>query len=60
MRDLPSLKSLRAFEAAARNGSLTAAANELCIGQGAIATRSEFSKTISASACSSGSSTASN
>lgn len=36
MRDLPSLKSLRAFEAAARNGSLTAAANELCIGQGAI------------------------
>ncbi|MEI2296654.1 LysR family transcriptional regulator [Ensifer sp. MJa1] len=36
MRDLPSLKSLRAFEAAARNGSLTAAADELCIGQGAI------------------------
>lgn len=36
MRDLPSLKSLRAFEAAARNGSLTAAADELCIGQGAV------------------------
>lgn len=36
MRDLPGLKSLRAFEAAARCGSLTAAADELCVGQGAI------------------------
>lgn len=36
MRDLPGLKSLRAFEAAARGGSLTAAADELCVGQGAI------------------------
>ncbi len=36
MRDLPGLKSLRAFEAAARCGSLTAAADELCVGQGAV------------------------
>lgn len=36
MRDLPSLKSLRSFEAAARNGSFTEAANELCVGQGAV------------------------
>lgn len=36
MRDLPGLKTLRAFEAAARLGSLTAAADELCVGQGAI------------------------
>lgn len=36
MRKLPGLKTLRAFEAAARGGSLTAAADELCVGQGAI------------------------
>lgn len=31
MRKLPPLNSLRAFEAAARNGSFTAAADELCV-----------------------------
>lgn len=31
MRKLPPLNSLRAFEAAARHGSFTAAANELCV-----------------------------
>jgi len=36
MRRLPSLGALRAFEAAARNLSFTAAANELCVTQAAI------------------------
>lgn len=60
MRDLPSLKSLRAFEAAARNGSLTAAADELCIGQVRSATRSGIWNSISAFGSSSENSTVSN
>lgn len=36
MRNLPNLKALRAFEAVARHNSLTAAADELCVGQSAI------------------------
>lgn len=35
-RRLPSLNALRAFEAAARQESLTKAANELCVTQGAV------------------------
>jgi len=36
MKSLPPLKSLRAFEAIARNGSFTKAALELCVSQGAV------------------------
>ena len=36
-RDIPSLAALRAFEAAARHGSLTAAARELNVTHAAIA-----------------------
>lgn len=36
MRRMPSLKSLQAFEAAARRGSFTAAADELCVTASAI------------------------
>ena len=35
-RNLPPLNALRAFEAAARNGSFTRAAGELCVTQGAV------------------------
>jgi LysR family transcriptional regulator, glycine cleavage system transcriptional activator len=35
-RSLPPLNALRAFEAAARNGSFTRAAEELCVTQGAV------------------------
>jgi LysR family transcriptional regulator, glycine cleavage system transcriptional activator len=35
-RNLPPLNALRAFEAAARNGSFTRAADELCVTQGAV------------------------
>jgi LysR family transcriptional regulator, glycine cleavage system transcriptional activator len=35
-RSLPPLNALRAFEAAARNGSFTRAADELCVTQGAV------------------------
>jgi LysR family transcriptional regulator, glycine cleavage system transcriptional activator len=35
-RNLPPLNALRAFEAAARNGSFTRAAEELCVTQGAV------------------------
>lgn len=35
-RHLPSLNALRAFDAAARHGSLTRAADELCVTQGAV------------------------
>ena len=35
-RDLPPLNALRAFEAAARHGSFTRAAEELCVTQGAV------------------------
>src|SRR5258706_8804958 len=35
-RQLPPLNALRAFEAAARNGSFTRAAEELCVTQGAV------------------------
>jgi LysR family transcriptional regulator, glycine cleavage system transcriptional activator len=35
-RSLPPLNALRAFEAAARNGSFTRAAHELCVTQGAV------------------------
>ncbi len=35
-RRLPPLNAIRAFEAVARNGSVTAAAHELCVTQGAV------------------------
>ena len=35
-RSLPPLNALRAFEAAARHGSFTKAANELCVTPGAV------------------------
>ena len=36
MRNLPSLRSMRYFEAVARHGSFTEASNELCISQAAV------------------------
>ncbi|MCJ9712453.1 LysR family transcriptional regulator, partial [Bordetella hinzii] len=36
MRSLPSLAALRAFEAIARSGSVTRAAEELCRSHGAV------------------------
>ena len=35
-RPLPPLNALRAFEAFARHGSMTAAADELCVTHGAV------------------------